>query len=69
MTDETSHGLAPSGATAFATLGAFIATTVVFMFHRKGIDFPAGYEAGMGAALTVLFTYGAKLGRRPRRKK
>lgn len=68
MTDEQpekpEYGLVPSAATGVGMIGAFIAATIVFVFHFKGIDFPAGYEALMGGALTTLIIYFHNSGRR-----
>lgn len=65
MSDEQgSKGFTPSAATGVATVGAFIAATIVFIFHAKGIDFPAGYEALMGGSITTLILYLHSSGRR-----
>lgn len=50
-------GLAPADSTKGAIVAAFIATTVIIVCHKFGIDFPAGYEASMAAAFTVLGSY------------
>lgn len=57
-------GLAPSNSTNASILGAFVATTFIIICHNKGIDFPAGYEASMAGAVTILFGYIPKSGRK-----
>ena len=67
MSDEDrdqGRTLVPSAATGVGIIGAFIAATVVFVFHYKGIDFPAGYEALMGGAITTAIIYLHTSGRR-----
>lgn len=65
MNDE-SHSLVPSGSTAASVFGAFFAATIVFAFHYKGIDFPAGYEALLGGVITAGIGYIPKSGRLPK---
>lgn len=64
MTDESKGSMAPNSATGVSIVGAFIAATIVFVFHFKGVDFPAGYEALMGGAITAGILYTHKSGRR-----
>jgi hypothetical protein len=48
----------PSASTVGSTTGAFLATTFVILCDKLlGIDFPAGYEAGLAAFLTTLGGY------------
>lgn len=65
MNDE-SHSLIPSGSTTVSMLAAFLAATIVFIFHHNGIDFPAGYEALLGGALTAAAGYIPRSGRLPK---
>lgn len=70
MSDEKpEYGLVPSASTSVGMVGAFIAATIVFIFHFNGIDFPAGYEALMGGAITTAIVYLHNSGRRTRRPK
>lgn len=64
--DDQSHSLAPSGSTAASMLAAFLAATIVFILHAKGIDVPAGYEALLGGALTAAAGYIPRSGRLPK---
>jgi len=63
---DDQHGLAPSNSTSASVFGAFLAATIVFAFHTKGIDFPAGYEALLGGAITAAAGYIPRSGRKPK---
>lgn len=41
-----------------SAFGGAVAVLVVLTFHMKGIDFPAGYEAALGVAISTVFVYG-----------
>jgi len=56
--------LLPSSSTTGSAIGAALATVIVYGFHTKGIDFPAGMEAAIGAIITVLAGYLPASGRR-----
>jgi hypothetical protein len=49
--------MTPSNSTVGSTAGAFIATTIILIFDHYGIDFPAGYEAGLAAFITTVAGY------------
>jgi len=55
--------LTPSGSSTGSLIGASLATLVVYCFHLKGIDFPAGVEAAIGGVITVLAGYIPATGR------
>jgi hypothetical protein len=57
-------GFVPSASTTGSAIGAALATIIVYGFHTKGIDFPAGMEAAIGAIITVLAGYLPAAGRR-----
>jgi hypothetical protein len=61
---KPSAGLAPSASTTGSIIGAALATIIVYIFHLKGIDFPAGMEAAIGALISVLAGYLPAAGRR-----
>lgn len=61
---DAKYGFVPSAATGVGMIGAFVAATVVFVFHVNGVDFPAGYEALMGGAITTAIVYFHRSGRR-----
>jgi hypothetical protein len=63
---DDNHGLAPSSSTSASVFGAFLAATIVFALHAKGIDVPAGYEALLGGAMTAAAGYIPRSGRRPK---
>lgn len=54
---NSTPGLAPSPSTQGSMVAAFIATTVIIICHKFGLDFPAGYEASMAGVITVLGGY------------
>jgi hypothetical protein len=47
----------PSGSTVATSIGGVIAVGVIAAFHAKGIDFPAGYEAGIAVVINTFVSY------------
>jgi len=62
--DPQKPGFTPSASTTGSAIGAALATIIVYGFHTKGVDFPAGMEAAIGAIITVLAGYLPASGRR-----
>ena len=58
------NSLVPSTSTSGSGLGGFAAVLIVYGFHLKGIDFPAGIEAAIAGIITILGGYIPRSGRR-----
>lgn len=57
-------GYSPSNSTTGSAIGAALATLVVYGFHLKGIDFPAGVEAAIGGLISLAAGYLPASGRK-----
>jgi hypothetical protein len=53
-----------SGSSAGSGVGGCVAVIIIYAFHMKGIDFPAGMEAAIAGVITWLGGYIPPSGRR-----
>lgn len=61
---QPAQSLIPSTSTVGSGIGASVAVIVVSIFHMRGIDFPAGFEAAIAGLITVIAGYIPNSGRK-----